>query len=31
MTHLIVMVLGFLDVFAPNKSGSGVLIIAEKR
>ncbi|KAF5421349.1 MAG: hypothetical protein C5S41_11580 [Candidatus Methanomarinus sp.] len=24
------MVLGFLDVFIPNKSGGGVLIIAEK-
>ena len=31
ITHPIVMVLGFLDVFTPNKSGGGALIIAEKR
>lgn len=31
ITHPLVVVLGFLDVFTPNKSGGGVLIIAEKR
>lgn len=31
ITHPIVMILGFLDASTPNKSGGGVLIIAEKR
>ena len=31
ITHPIVVILGFLDVFTSNKSGGGVLIIAEKR
>jgi len=31
ITYPIVVILGFLDVFTTNKSGGGVLIIAEKR
>ena len=31
ITHPMVVIHGFLDAFTPNKSGGGVLIIAEKR